>query len=126
MKYVRNLLLFVFCVLSLHCSSEQLQEQQEPDRTQYPPVDVDNHYYSHLGCYGDPVVQTPTIDQIAKDGVRFEKAFCASPSCTPARAALLAGQDIWRLGQGGNLWSTLADSIPIYTDLLERWTIMST
>lgn len=79
----------------------------------------DNHYYSHLGCYGDPVVKTPAIDQLAARGVMFTNAYCASPSCTPARGAMLAGQDIWRLGQGGNLWSTLDVAIPTYVDVLE-------
>ena len=80
----------------------------------------DNHYYSHLGCYGDPVVKTPHIDRIAAEGVRFTQAYCASPSCTPARAALFTGQDIWRLGPGANLHSTLAVDIPTYPDVLEE------
>lgn len=80
----------------------------------------DNQYYNHLGCYGDPVVSTPNIDDLASQGVRFTNAYCASPSCTPARGALLAGQDIWRLGEGGNLWSTLSDTILTYVDILER------
>lgn len=79
----------------------------------------DNHYYEHLGCYGDPVVKTPAIDAIASKGVRFTNAYCAAPSCTPARAAMLTGQDIWRLKEGGNLWSTLSKDILTYPDLLE-------
>jgi len=80
----------------------------------------DNHYFEHLSCYGDPVVRTPNIDKIASTGVRFAHAFCGAPSCTPARAALLSGREIWELGEGANLWSTLADSITTYVDVLER------
>jgi arylsulfatase A-like enzyme len=80
----------------------------------------DNHYFSHLGCYGDPVVKTPAIDALASQGTRFTRAFCASPSCTPARAALLAGKEIWQLGQGANLWSTLSDTVVTYVDLLKK------
>ena len=80
----------------------------------------DNHYFSHLGCYGDPVVKTPNIDAIAREGVRFTHAFCASPSCTPARSAILAGQEIWRLGAAANLHSTLSSTIPTYVDILEK------
>ncbi|MBT6007448.1 MAG: sulfatase-like hydrolase/transferase, partial [Prolixibacteraceae bacterium] len=47
----------------------------------------DNHYSEHLGCYGDKTVKSPAIDKIAENGVRFTNAFCASPSCTPARGA---------------------------------------
>lgn len=80
----------------------------------------DNHYYEHLGCYGDNVIKTPNIDRIAMEGVRFINAYCASPSCTPARGAMLTGQEIWRLGEGANLWSTLPDSLITYQEVLEE------
>ena len=80
----------------------------------------DNQSWNHLGCYGDPVVKTPNIDQVASQGIRFTYAFCAAPSCTPARAALLSGQDIWRLEEGANLWGIFPAKFPVYTDLLEE------
>jgi N-sulfoglucosamine sulfohydrolase len=43
------------------------------------------------GCYGDPDVETPALDALAADGVRFENAFCSAASCSPSRAALLSG-----------------------------------
>ncbi|MEF8845755.1 MAG: sulfatase-like hydrolase/transferase [Bacteroidales bacterium] len=79
----------------------------------------DNHSWNHLGCYGDPVVKTPNIDAVASRGVRFTQAFCAAPSCSPARAGMLTGQDIWRLEEGANLWGVLPDKFPCYTDMLE-------
>ena len=80
----------------------------------------DNQYASHLGCYGDKVVKTPNIDRMAKRGVRFANAFCAAPSCTPARAGYLTGQDIWRLEEGANLWGILPKKFPVYTDMLSQ------
>ena len=65
---------------------------------------TDNHSSNHVGAYGDHVIKTPNIDAVAKNGVLFDNAFCAAPSCSPARAAMLTGQDIWRLGEGANLW----------------------
>jgi arylsulfatase A-like enzyme len=44
-----------------------------------------------LGCYGHPVVETPYLDQIAAQGVRFTRAYSAVPSCIAARAAVLTG-----------------------------------
>jgi len=79
----------------------------------------DNHSWNHLGCYGDPVVRTPTIDRVAAEGIRFTNAYCSSPSCTPARASMLTGQDIWRLEEGANLWGTLPAKFPVYPDMLE-------
>lgn len=45
-----------------------------------------------IGCYGSPVVQTPHIDRLASEGVRFEVGVTNSPVCSPARATLLSGQ----------------------------------
>ncbi len=52
----------------------------------------DNHTRNMLGAYGHPVVQTPTLDRIAKRGVRFDNAYCASPLCCPSRATLATGR----------------------------------
>lgn len=45
-----------------------------------------------LGCYGNGVVRTPSIDRLAADGFRFEVGITNSPVCSPARANLLSGQ----------------------------------
>jgi len=44
-----------------------------------------------VGCYGAPGVRTERIDQLAAEGTRFERAYTASPVCTPARAGLHTG-----------------------------------
>ena len=80
----------------------------------------DNHSWNHLGCYGDPVIKTPTIDQLSKQGIRFTNAYCSAPSCAPARASMLTGQDIWRLEEGANLWGTFPEKFEVYTDMLEE------
>ena len=74
----------------------------------------------HAGAYGTETVQTPTFDRITDQGVLFERAFVAAPSCTPSRGAVLTGQHIWRLGPGANLHSTLPADLPVYPELLEE------
>ena len=44
-----------------------------------------------LGCYGNSICQTPYLDRLAQDGIRFENAFTTSPVCSPARASLMTG-----------------------------------
>ena len=51
-----------------------------------------------LGCYGNPDVKTPRIDQLAKDGVQFNAAYSSSPLCTPARYAFMTGQNVSQCG----------------------------
>lgn len=80
---------------------------------------ADDWSFPHAGVYGDPVVRTPAFDRIAREGARFTHAFAAAPSCTASRAALLTGQAIHRLAEGGNLHGFLPRTHPVYPDLLE-------
>ena len=48
-------------------------------------------------CYGNKFNETPYLDQMAKEGVRFTQAYAAAPVCSPYRAALLTGQHPARL-----------------------------
>jgi len=54
-----------------------------------------------LGCYGDPYVQTPNLDRLAADGVRFTRAYVAQAGCSQSRAAYLTGLYPHQNGQIG-------------------------
>ncbi|GAA0591530.1 arylsulfatase [Virgibacillus siamensis] len=54
-------------------------------------INVDQMRYDCLSLLNHPVVETPNIDQLALDGVTFENAYSATPTCVPARAAILTG-----------------------------------
>lgn len=54
-------------------------------------VIVDDMGVHQLGCYGSSFYETPHIDRLAAEGVRFGCAYSASPICSPARAALYTG-----------------------------------
>ena len=51
----------------------------------------DDHGREALGCYGNPVVQTPNLDRLAGYGVRFENSFCTTASCAASRSVILTG-----------------------------------
>ena len=98
-------------------SGEQLP--QSPARPNVLVIVADD-WSPHAGAYGDKVVPTPAIDRLAREGVLFENAFCAAPSCSPSRAAMLTGRYPHQLEEGGNLWGTLPATYSNYTVLLEK------
>ena len=55
-------------------------------------IHSDQHTAAITGCYGDPVVATPHLDQLAARGVVMESAYCPSPICVPSRMATVTGR----------------------------------
>ena len=53
---------------------------------------ADNLGHGDLSCYGCPDIQTPNIDRIAKQGVRFTNFYSNGPECSPTRTALFTGR----------------------------------
>jgi len=62
---------------------------------------TDQHRGDCLGCAGNVVIKTPGLDSIAADGVLFSNAYSSTPSCTPARSAILTGLSPWHHGMIG-------------------------
>lgn len=65
---------------------------QVPNR---PPnivyIMADDLGYGELGCYGQAKIPTPNIDRLAKEGIRLNRFYVASPVCAPTRCSLLTG-----------------------------------
>lgn len=79
---------------------------------------ADDWSFPHAGVYGDAVVKTPHFDRLAQEGVLFMNAYTAASSCSPSRAAILTGQDMYRLKAGGCLFGSLPSSFAVYPDIL--------
>jgi len=53
---------------------------------------IDDLGRQDLGCYGSPFYETPNIDRLAAQGVRFTNAYAACPVCSPTRASIMSGK----------------------------------
>ncbi len=78
---------------------------------------TDSQRWDTLGCYGNPLVRTPNIDRLARQGTLFENAFSQSPLCMPSRGSFLTGRYpcTTRLRQNGQV--VPADLKPITRNL---------
>jgi arylsulfatase A-like enzyme len=59
---------------------------------------ADDLGYGDLGSYGHQVLETPALDRLASEGLRFTSFYAASPLCSPSRAALMTGRVPYRSG----------------------------
>lgn len=76
--------------------SQGSQGSQDSQRSQRPNILFilsDDHSAPHLSCYGDPNLQTPNIDAIARHGARFTRMYTGTPQCVPSRATLMTGRN---------------------------------
>lgn len=74
---------------------------------------ADDLGYNEVGCYGQEKIETPNIDALAKNGMKFSRFYSGSPVCAPARCVLLTGKhaghayirgnDEWR--ERGEVWN---------------------
>ena len=59
---------------------------------------IDDLGWTDVGCYGSSFYETPNIDKLASEGMRFTEAYAACPVCSPTRASILIGKYPARLG----------------------------
>ena len=80
----------------------------EANQSQLPNIVfilADDLGWHDLGCYGHEIHETPNIDKLASDGMRFTDGYAASPVCGPTRASILSGKYPSRTGYTHN-WLT--------------------
>lgn len=73
---------------------------------------ADDLGYGDLSCYGAKKINTPNLDKLAKDGIRFTNGHSTSATCTPSRYALMTGQYPWRKSGTGVLPGDAALIVP--------------
>lgn len=81
---------------------------------------TDEHNPRILGCAGDPLVQTPTLDSLAATGVRFTAAYCQNPICVPSRVSLVSGRMPSNLNTFGNTENQRYEDVTTLADLFMK------
>lgn len=89
---------FVLAVLCLRPALGRDAPAGADERPNILLIFIDDMGYADAGCYGSPLPETPNIDRLAAQGVRFTDGYAAAPICSASRAALLTGRSCARLG----------------------------
>ena len=84
--------------LLVAAANAQQSDLPNSDRPNIVLILADDLGYGDLGCYGHPVAETPHIDRLARQGVRFTQHYSNGPECSPTRTALLTGRYQQRAG----------------------------
>ena len=87
--------LFLFMVLILSCLSGFSQEKKDINVIL---IHVDDLGATDLGAFGSDYYETPNIDRLAAEGMRFNQSYSAAAICSPSRAALMTGKYPARTG----------------------------
>ena len=89
--------MFIFSLIASIPSSECAADSIAGKKPNIVFILTDDQGYGDLSCHGNPILQTPNIDRLYAEGVRFTD-FHVSPTCAPTRAALLTGRHEFKNG----------------------------
>jgi len=92
---IQRILFFIaLSTLLSTCKSKKVAKENKPNIIFFL---VDDLGWTDLSCYGSSFHETPHIDQLAKEGMRFTNAYASCPVCSPTRASILTGKHPARL-----------------------------
>nr|WKN40213.1 arylsulfatase [Tunicatimonas sp. TK19036] len=103
----RSTPLFFLCVLLFACTSAPTTSEVGEEDTNFESPNIifimaDDLGYGDLGCYGQSQIQTPNIDRLAEQGMKFTQFYAGSTVCAPSRAVLMTGQHTGKTRVRGN------------------------
>lgn len=121
-KYIGLIVSIIICIF-ISVSFIQKNKRNEKKFQQRPNilfVISDDQSFPYASIYGTTGVHTPAFDEVAENGILFYNAFAAAPQCSPSRAAILTGRNIWQLEEAGTHGSYFPKKFTVFTDLLEN------
>ena len=82
----------VLISLSFLVAIQSCRQAPDPQPPNFIIFIADDISWDDFGCYGNNIVQTPNIDRIASEGLRFDRVFLTASSCSPSRISIMTGR----------------------------------
>ena len=115
---IRLMAICLFCAIVFSFTTDPQQHFKRQPNILF--AIADDQSFPHVSANGQSAFQTPIFDSIAARGILFNNAFVAAPQCSPSRAAILTGKQIWQLEEAGTHSSLFPKKFPVFTDALEN------
>jgi arylsulfatase A-like enzyme/Tfp pilus assembly protein PilF len=112
LRVIARVVALALCGAAIACA------RSEPEPARIVLVTIDTLRADHVGCYGAARARTPTLDALARDGVRFETAISPAPLTLPSHTTILTGLDPDRHGVRHNGVFALAPDVPTLPERL--------
>ena len=119
----RNVLVVTLALSWVLSSCQGPAEEEAASESSLPNILLivaDDLGYGDLGSYGQKEIQTPHLDRLAREGVRFTNFYAGSTVCAPSRAALMTGQHTGHTPIRGNSRQPLPDSSVTMAEILRE------
>lgn len=90
---MKNILPVVLLLIGITaCTQKEKDEKKVSKRPNIIFIMSDDHAYQAISAYGSNLIQTPNIDRLADEGMRFDHAYVTNSICAPSRAVILTGK----------------------------------
>src|SRR5215213_27598 len=96
---VRLFAILVWAAVSLIASAARTSEGAKPNIIF---ILADDLGYGEVGCFGQKLIQTPNLDRMAREGMRFTQFYAGTTVCAPSRAVLMTGKHTGHVSVRGN------------------------
>ena len=103
-KYISNIVILIFTITLFSC-----EKSNTPPNIIY--ILADDLGYGELGVYGQKIIETPHIDELANNGMIFTDHYSGSPVCAPSRSVFITGQHTGNTPiRGNDEWTERGDT----------------
>ncbi len=113
--FLITFLLIAGTLMTVHLHAQN-KENELPNIVLFIGDDIG---WDDIGCYGNKQVQTPNIDKIAQEGIRFTNVFLTASSCSPSRCSIISGRYPHNTG-APELYMGLPPEVPLFPEILNN------